>query len=73
MVETATTHEALEHMSPLGRSLYLGNLLGVLALLHRDRRVESDAAKAVALRAGVPGPLLERIWHRIEMAVDEPR
>jgi HD-like signal output (HDOD) protein len=73
MVETAATHEALERMSPLGRSLYLGNLLGVLALLHRDRRVESEAAKAVALHAGVPGPLLERIWHRIEMAVDEPR
>ncbi|MFO1425925.1 MAG: HDOD domain-containing protein [Steroidobacteraceae bacterium] len=56
---------AAVNMSPLGRSIHLGRLLGTLALLAREGRTDPGAAQALARAAGVPPRLLERMWPRL--------
>jgi HD-like signal output (HDOD) protein len=60
--------ESPAHMSPLGRSVYLGRLVATLALLAREGRMTEAAARSIALGAGAPARLLERMWVRLAQA-----
>jgi HD-like signal output (HDOD) protein len=64
---------ALEEQSPysragvhsgLGQALGFGRYCGKVAVLRHARRYDDDGALA-AMRAGYPGPAVERIWARL--------
>ncbi len=49
----------------LGRSLYFGRLIGALALLHANERVNEETAKASMLANGATAFQFEPIWARL--------
>lgn len=51
--------------TPLGRSLRFGRLLGALAVLHAEGRIDEETARAAVDASGVGSPHAERIWMRL--------
>ncbi|HTX24754.1 MAG TPA: HDOD domain-containing protein [Steroidobacteraceae bacterium] len=54
-----------EERTPLGRSLHFGRLIGALAVLYTNERVNEDTAKASMLASGATAFEFERIWTRL--------
>lgn len=54
-----------EQMTPLGRSLYFGRLMGALAVLRLERRIGDETAKRSMLAAGASQFQFESIWGRL--------
>ena len=49
----------------LGRSLRFGHLMGALALLRSQERIDDESAKATMLALGATASQFERIWTRL--------
>ncbi len=56
----------LDALTPLGRCLARGRMLGALALLADAKRIDATAAKTSALALGVPASLVDRVWLRLQ-------
>jgi HD-like signal output (HDOD) protein len=56
----------------LGRSLYFGRVIGALALLNANERVNDETAKASMLAAGATAFQFERIWTRLAGKPERP-
>jgi HD-like signal output (HDOD) protein len=54
-----------QERTSLGRSLYFGRLIGALALLKLNGRIDDEGAKSSMLAAGVSAFQFESIWGRL--------
>jgi len=64
-LEDQSAAQEMRARTPLGRSLYFGRLMGALAVLHTNERVNDETAKASMLASGATEFQFERIWGRL--------
>lgn len=63
--QLAAVRGSTASLSPLGRAVLLGDRIGTLVLLHREGRLDAEAARAAAIAQGAPRAFLERLWLRL--------
>jgi HD-like signal output (HDOD) protein len=63
--QLAATRGSAALLSPLGRAVLLGDRIGALVLLHREGRIDAEAARSAAIAQGTPPAFLDRLWIRL--------
>jgi HD-like signal output (HDOD) protein len=58
-------------MSPMGRALYYGDLIGSLALLASRHRVDADEARTILLEQGLNAEVMDTAWRGATKVTDE--
>jgi HD-like signal output (HDOD) protein len=64
-LEDQSAAKEMRARTSLGRSLYFGRLIGALAVLRANERVNDETAKASMLASGAAEFQFERIWARL--------
>ena len=64
-LEDQSAAKEMRARTSLGRSLYFGRLIGALAVLHANERVNEDTAKASMIGSGATPFQFESIWSRL--------
>jgi HD-like signal output (HDOD) protein len=64
-LEDQSAAKEMRARTSLGRSLYFGRLMGALAVLRANERVNEETAKASMLASGATAFQFERIWTRL--------
>jgi HD-like signal output (HDOD) protein len=64
-LEDQSAAKEMRARTSLGRSLYFGRLIGALAVLRTNERVNDETAKASMLASGATEFQFERIWVRL--------
>jgi HD-like signal output (HDOD) protein len=64
-LEDQSAAKELRGHTSLGRSLYFGRLIGALAVLRSNERVNDETAKTAMLASGATAFQFERIWTRL--------
>ncbi len=52
-------------LSALGRAVVLGDRIGALVLLHRERRLDVASVRQTAIAQGAPATFFDRLWLRL--------
>ncbi|MEZ5458573.1 MAG: HDOD domain-containing protein [Steroidobacteraceae bacterium] len=68
--QLAATRGMSDQLSPLGRAVLLGGRIGTLVLLHREGRLDAEAARSAAVVQGAPRAFIDRLWPRLTQTVD---
>jgi hypothetical protein len=62
-LEAQVRQVAPERMSPLAHTLYLANLCGVLATLHKHDLLAADRARQIVVAQGMSADRFEVLWN----------
>jgi HD-like signal output (HDOD) protein len=63
--QIVATRSPAAPLSALGRAVVLGERIGTLVLLHRERRIDAGAARDAGLAQGATAAFFDRLWLRL--------